>query len=170
MNHPGREVLATVPRPANLITVKEDREGSLWIGTRGGGLSQLKPRVVELLTTGSAIPFEPVQSVCQDTDGLLWAIAWPNGRLLRSTGQGWIPMSTNDGWSVPISVCVAADPRGAGHQPGQPAHVYSPRLRKAAGSFPRPGRGQTGKVTTRRRAAALTGSTLPITTGISDTG
>jgi signal transduction histidine kinase/ligand-binding sensor domain-containing protein len=100
------------PSPQTILTLQEDREGNLWVGTRGGGLNQLKPRVVELLTTGSATPFEPVQSLCQDTDGMLWAVVWPDGRLIRSTGKAWSPLSPEDGWAIFPSECVAADPRG----------------------------------------------------------
>jgi ligand-binding sensor domain-containing protein len=105
----------TVPLPQQtILAVQEDREGNLWVGARGGGLNQLKPRVVELLATGSATQFEPVQSLCQDTDGTLWAVVWPDGRLMRSAGPGqeWSPLSPENGWPVSNSECVAADPRG----------------------------------------------------------
>ena len=95
-----------------ILALQEDREGTLWVGTRGGGLNQLKPRVIELLTTGSATPFEPVQSLCQDTEGMLWAIVWPDGRVMRSAGQAWSPWSPEDGRSVSRAECVVADPRG----------------------------------------------------------
>jgi len=104
----------TVPWPQQtILAVQEDREENLWVGTRGGGLNQLKPRVVELLTTGSSTQFEPVQSLCQDTDGTLWAVVWPDGQLMRSKGPGleWSPLSPENGWPVPHSECVVADPR-----------------------------------------------------------
>jgi signal transduction histidine kinase/ligand-binding sensor domain-containing protein len=103
----------TVPLPQQtILTVQEDREGNLWAGTRGGGLNQLKPRVIELLNTGSATQFEPVQSLCQDTEGILWAVVWPEGRLIRRAGQAWSSLSPEDGWTTFPSECVAADPRG----------------------------------------------------------
>ncbi len=105
----------TVPLPQQtILAVQEDREENLWVGVRGGGLNQLKPRVVELLATGSATQFEPVQSLCQDTDGTLWTIVWPDGRLMHSAGPGqeWSPLSPENGWPVSNSECVAADPRG----------------------------------------------------------
>ncbi|MCX6872801.1 MAG: triple tyrosine motif-containing protein [Verrucomicrobia bacterium] len=108
---PAGPATTTVSQPA-IVAMKEDREGNLWIGTRGGGLNQLKPKIVDLLTPGSASPFSPVRSVCQDTDGVLWAVVWPNGEVLRSAGQGWTPLSAKDGWLIPFSQCVAADPQG----------------------------------------------------------
>ena len=108
---PDGGVTAPLPQQT-ILTVQEDREGNLWAGTRGGGLSRLKPRVVELLTTGSAAQFEPVQSLCQDTDGILWAVVWPEGRLMRRAGQAWSTLSPEGGWAIFPSECVAADPRG----------------------------------------------------------
>lgn len=93
-------------------TLVEDREGNLWVGTRGGGLSQLKPGVVDLLAINPATQFTPVDSICQDAAGLMWAVLWPNGEVLRNAGHGWTPLSAKDGWSVRLSKCVATDFQG----------------------------------------------------------
>ena len=93
-------------------SLAEDHEGNMWVGTRGGGLSQLKLGVVDLLPISPANQFTPVDSICQDAAGLMWAVLWPNGEVLRNTGQGWTPLSAKDGWSVPLSKCVAADFHG----------------------------------------------------------
>jgi signal transduction histidine kinase/ligand-binding sensor domain-containing protein len=95
-----------------IVSLADDREGNLWVGTRGGGLSRLTPGVVELLAISSATSLTPVGSICQDAAGLLWAVLWPNGEVLRNAGQGWTPMSAKDGWSIPLSQCVAADVQG----------------------------------------------------------
>jgi signal transduction histidine kinase/ligand-binding sensor domain-containing protein len=94
-----------------ILNIQEDREGNVWVGTRGG-LSQLKPRVAELLTTGSGVPFEGVSSVTLDTAGQLWAIMWPNGEVMRNKGQDWSPLTPEEGWPVKYSRCVASDPLG----------------------------------------------------------
>ncbi len=95
-----------------VLSLKHDRDGNVWVGTRGGGLSQLQPRVVELLTTGSSTSFESVRSVCQDTSGHLWAVGWQKGVVLRNTELGWKPLSVEDGWNASDVQCVAADPGG----------------------------------------------------------
>ncbi len=103
--------IAAMPQQT-IVSLADDREGNLWVGTRGGGLSQLKPGVVELLAISSATPLTPVGSICQDSAGLLWAVLWPNGEVLRNAGQGWTSLSAKDGWSIPLSQCVAADAQG----------------------------------------------------------
>lgn len=95
-----------------ILNITEDREKNLWVGTRGGGLSQLKPRAAELLATGTGVQFGGVRSVCQDIAGQLWTITWPNGQVMRSTGQDWSSLTVSDGWSVPNAKCVSADPKG----------------------------------------------------------
>ncbi len=95
-----------------ITNIQEDREGNIWVGTRGGGLSQLRPRVAELLTTGSGGPLEGVRSVCQDAAGRLWAVVWPNGEVVCSEGQGFKLLTAGDGWTVPNAQCVAADDLG----------------------------------------------------------
>ena len=100
------------------------REGNVWVGTCGGGLNQLKPRLVELLATGSNTPMEAVRSVCQDTDGLLWAVVWQKGEVLRGAGQAFTPLADKDGWSVSNAQCVAAGAEGGGWIGTQYAGLY----------------------------------------------
>lgn len=95
-----------------IFFLMEDREGNMWVGTRGGGLSQLKPGVVDLSAINPANQFPPVDSICQDAAGLMWAVLWPNGEVLRNAGHGWTTLSADDGWSIPHSKCVAADAQG----------------------------------------------------------
>lgn len=95
-----------------ILSLKEDQEGNIWVGTRGGGLKQIRPRVAELMITGSGSPFEGIQSICKDTDGQLWAVIWQKGTVVQNRGVDWTPLSVSDGWEVDYSKCVAADPQG----------------------------------------------------------
>lgn len=108
----GAGLSTVVLAQQTILTITEDREGSLWVGTRGGGLSQLRPRVAELLATGSKVPFEGVSSLCQDSGGRLWTVIWPNGELMRSEGEGFKYLSHEDGWTTRNARCVAPDAQG----------------------------------------------------------
>ena len=52
-----------------------------------------------------------IQSVCEDTEGVLWGAA-QNGQLVRRLEGKWIPALTDAAWLGSVT-CVAADPRGA---------------------------------------------------------
>lgn len=95
-----------------ILSVSEDRDGNIWVGTRGGGMKQVRPRVIELRTTASGIPFDGVLSICEETNGVLWAAIWQKGTVVRSTDQGWMQLSGKDGWTIENAFCVAADPQG----------------------------------------------------------
>ena len=66
-------VRVEVSNPA-ILSLAEDREDNLWVGTRGGGLNRVHRRVTSVIKSSSGLPFEGVQSVCQDTSGALWAV------------------------------------------------------------------------------------------------
>ena len=93
---------------AGVLSVCVDREGSLWVGTDGGGLNRFKRRVGEVLPVSRG---KVVQSVCEDAAGGLWlgcnwsgAARWADERLTefdRSEG-----LFSRNVWSV------FADPAG----------------------------------------------------------
>jgi signal transduction histidine kinase/ligand-binding sensor domain-containing protein len=108
----GKGCMKVETSQQTILCMKEDRKGNLWVGTRGGGLKHVKPRVAELLTTGSNAPYEGIQSLCKDKDGVLWAVVWHKGAVLRNVAQEWLPLSAGDSWTVEDAKCVAADPKG----------------------------------------------------------
>jgi len=52
-----------------ILSLTVDREGSLWVGTDGGGLNRVRRQVFDALETSRGLV---VQSVCEDDEGGLW--------------------------------------------------------------------------------------------------
>jgi ligand-binding sensor domain-containing protein len=92
--------------------VFEGREGNIWVGTHGGGMDRLRPRAVQLIGTEEGLPFESIQSVCQDSSGAIW-VATHNGVLARNHGTNWSVLSQGTNWPGGNAACVASDTSGA---------------------------------------------------------
>ena len=93
-----------------ILSLASDREGNWWVGTGGGGLNRLRLRSITLENAGTGMPFEAVQSLCQETNGAIWATA-ANGSVLRHFQDEWKVM-TNDGLANVMAYCVASDRTG----------------------------------------------------------
>ncbi|HXE41703.1 MAG TPA: two-component regulator propeller domain-containing protein, partial [Candidatus Baltobacteraceae bacterium] len=94
-----------------ISTLLQDREGNIWAGTVGGGLNRIRQRGVELQGQEQGLPFQTVRSLCEDTNGVLWA-ATQNGLLANYKDGNWNTISTNENWRG-IATSVAADRQGA---------------------------------------------------------
>jgi len=81
-----------------ILSLLEDAEDNIWVGTGGGGLDQVRPRAVTLETAEAGLPFEAVQSLCEDTNGVVWA-ATQDGALARQLGGRWRVVPTDENWS-----------------------------------------------------------------------
>ena len=91
-----------------IATLTEDSEGNLWVGMRAGGLDRIRMRAVQLELEETGLPFEPVQSITEDTNGVFWG-ATQNGLLIRRDNGQWSVVPTpGDG-----VMCVAADRTGS---------------------------------------------------------
>ena len=106
----GKEFEKIETSHPGILSLTEDQEGNLWAGTAGGGLDRISPRSVKLegLDTGSSLA--AIQSICEDTNGVLWGAA-QNGLLVTRVDGKWMPALTNEPW-LGVVTCVAADRNG----------------------------------------------------------
>lgn len=105
----GFETVRTSPPSVNCAM--EDAEGNMWVGTDGGGLNRLRPRIMELIKIGTAQSYDSVRSVCEDANGSVWAVL--RGLLMRQRGTNWENVVQSSDWPGGRAECVAADNKGA---------------------------------------------------------
>jgi len=92
----------------DIICLSEDRQGNLWVGTGGGGLNQIRACAVEVQNADHGSPFEAVQSLALQTNGVLWAVG-QNDVAYYLTNGVWkdYPLGHAIGSEAPA--CVAVD-------------------------------------------------------------
>jgi signal transduction histidine kinase/ligand-binding sensor domain-containing protein len=95
----------------DVLSLAEDKEENFWVGTGGGGLDRLRPRIVELETTEYGLPSATVRSICEDDDGIIWAVAQNGGLASRADGK-WEILAGKDGWPDVRASCVVSDGQG----------------------------------------------------------
>jgi signal transduction histidine kinase/ligand-binding sensor domain-containing protein len=93
-----------------IISLMEDSEENIWVGMRGGGLNQIRPRAVTLEGQETGLPIPVISSLCEDTAGTVWA-ATQNGALARNIGGQWQVIPTDKTWPGQ-AMSLAADPTG----------------------------------------------------------
>jgi len=93
-----------------ILSLAEDREGNIWVGTGGGGLNRLHPRPVALENLETGAPFEAVRSLCEETNGAIWATT-SDGAVVRYFQGAWSTI-TNSRFTSTMPNCLAADRRG----------------------------------------------------------
>jgi len=71
-----------------VISLCEDREGNLWVGTGGGGLVILRPNNIETVSPPDQWQGRSVLSVCPGQDGALW-IGTEGAGLYRFQNDSW---------------------------------------------------------------------------------
>jgi ligand-binding sensor domain-containing protein len=92
-----------VSNPA-ILSLAEDWEGNLWVGTRGG-LNRVHRRLTSMIGPADGLPFQGVQSVCQDATGALWLVG-ENGVLVRGQGTHWMVESPASGLAQAYVTCA----------------------------------------------------------------
>jgi signal transduction histidine kinase/ligand-binding sensor domain-containing protein len=82
----GREALSS----DNVISIHEDEEGFLWLGTYGGGICKVDPETgsVSVVDTKNGLSNDVIYAIQEDHDGNLWC-STQNGlnRIDKSTGK-----------------------------------------------------------------------------------
>jgi len=99
--------------PASHRTINgllQDHEGNIWAAT-GAGLTRVRPRAISIEGAEAGLPSEAVQSLCEDTNGTIWA-GTKDASLVRRTEDGWQSVSPPAGADLGPVSRVAADPLG----------------------------------------------------------
>ena len=100
----------------SILGLAEDNEMNLWVGTDGGGMDRISLSAVRLETMECEGAPEQVQSICEDTNGRIWGVAYSgspyHGLLVSSVTGSWAPAFTNSPFSGTVT-CVASDGSGA---------------------------------------------------------
>jgi diguanylate cyclase (GGDEF)-like protein len=92
--------------------ILRDPDGTLWIGTDGGGLAQWRNgAVVRTVTTRDGLPSNLVRSLTRDRDGSLWIAT--DGGLARWRGSRAEVLGVSEGLPSPIVRSVAEDREGS---------------------------------------------------------
>ncbi len=95
-----------------------DSEGSLWAGTDGAGLHQLRPGRATTLAGDYGLPERSVTAILEDRAGTLWAGSLCGG-LFRATGRRFEPVLLPSGAGFGCVYSLVEDRRGGlwvGHE------------------------------------------------------
>ena len=98
------------------LELRETADGTLWIGTLGGGLSVLKDgRIRRTYTTSDGLPSNWISSLSSDADGLL--IAWTRNGPARFEEGRFVPLvESSENPLPPTSILRDADGSRWAHQ------------------------------------------------------
>lgn len=95
--------------PNYIVSLQVDRQGVVWCGTWGGGLSRFDGKKWRNYTMSDGLPGNHVFSLYEDPDGILW-IGTNNG-LARFKGEKFKVLTTEDGLlsNIVFSMATASD-------------------------------------------------------------
>lgn len=94
-----------------ILSVYEDREGSIWLGTESGGLNLLKSKKFNTFTTKDGLPSDLVKAIYQDPQGRIWIGSNGGGLTLFKNGA-FTTWTTRDGLSSDVVLSLAGDADG----------------------------------------------------------
>jgi signal transduction histidine kinase len=95
---------------SSILSLMEDGEGNIWVGTGGGGLDRISVSAVRLEVVERNGVLSQLQSICQDTNGMLWGATLDRMLAAQINGK-WTQAFTNAPFAGTVR-CVAARPDG----------------------------------------------------------
>ncbi len=104
-----------------VLCIVEGRDGAIWVGTDGGGISRIDSASVTTWTTANGLPNNVVWSIAEDAGGTLW-ITTLSG-LCRFDGRSFLVYTTKNGLPNDNvnAVAVAKECDGISNQTWRPA-------------------------------------------------
>jgi ligand-binding sensor domain-containing protein/signal transduction histidine kinase len=94
-----------------VLSIFEDREGSMWVGTEAGGLNLLKSKKFNTYTTREGLPNDLVKAIYQDPHGGIWIGSNGGGLTLFKNGK-FTTWTTREGLSSDVVLSLAGDAAG----------------------------------------------------------
>ncbi len=95
----------------SIRTIAEDSDGSLWIGTYGSGLAQLKDDLFSRLFTGNGFLDDFIHAILEDNEGNLWIGSYTSG-LIQLQNSRVISISRENGLPENMTHTVYEDRQG----------------------------------------------------------
>lgn len=93
-----------------VLSISEDREENLWVGTEGG-LNRVRPAAFSLRQTRHGLHHDCIVSLCEDSEGRLW-LAGRDGSPVRALDAQNRLFSTPPGWNGAGIMDLLPDPQG----------------------------------------------------------
>ncbi len=96
----------------NVVAIRRDRQGSLWVGSEGGGLARLRGRRFESFTSHEGLANDLVLRILEGREGHLW-IGMQDGGLARLSDSRFLTWTTREGLAGDVVWPVFGDREGA---------------------------------------------------------
>ncbi|MBI1926822.1 hypothetical protein HYR99_21585 [Candidatus Poribacteria bacterium] len=94
----------------NVFAIMQDKEGAIWIGTEGGGVSRYDGRGWTTYTQTDGLAHNVVKAILQDQTGAVWVGTgdWlgPGGGISRFDGKNWKTHTPKDGTSHNVAALL----------------------------------------------------------------